>query len=200
MPRRPRQSLRDRRPDAGPAQVGRLGSTQPGQRGAGSDCRARNEDSLPPSVYALCKYSEERLCLMAGAAYQIPSLALRFFNVYGPRQALSNPYTGVLAIFASRLARGGAEPPGSARCPPHSRPCGDRRRTRSLPAAAGSGTRRAGLSLCCPGRSHYKLDGSLRRPRHQRGRNPESAGGPAVAEEPAAARLHVYQQGLWIAP
>jgi dTDP-L-rhamnose 4-epimerase len=55
------------------------------------------------SVYALSKYDQERLCLMIGAAYSIPTVALRFFNVYGPRQALSNPYTGVLAIFASRL-------------------------------------------------------------------------------------------------
>lgn len=55
------------------------------------------------SVYALSKYDQERLCLMVGAAYDIPTVALRFFNVYGPRQALSNPYTGVLAIFASRL-------------------------------------------------------------------------------------------------
>jgi len=55
------------------------------------------------SVYALSKYDQERLCLMLGEAYGIPTLALRFFNVYGTRQALSNPYTGVLAIFASRL-------------------------------------------------------------------------------------------------
>jgi dTDP-L-rhamnose 4-epimerase len=55
------------------------------------------------SVYALSKYSQERLCLMLGRAYGIPVVALRFFNVYGSRQALSNPYTGVLAIFASRL-------------------------------------------------------------------------------------------------
>jgi dTDP-L-rhamnose 4-epimerase len=54
------------------------------------------------SVYALGKYDQERMCLMVGEAYQIPTVALRFFNVYGPRQALSNPYTGVLAIFASR--------------------------------------------------------------------------------------------------
>lgn len=58
------------------------------------------------SVYALTKYDQERLCLMMGQAYGIPSIALRFFNVYGPRQALSNPYTGVLAIFASRLLNG----------------------------------------------------------------------------------------------
>lgn len=55
------------------------------------------------SVYALTKYVQERLCLMIGRAYRIPTIALRFFNVYGPRQSLSNPYTGVLAIFASRF-------------------------------------------------------------------------------------------------
>lgn len=55
------------------------------------------------SVYALSKYDQERLCLMTGKAYNINTTALRFFNVYGTRQALSNPYTGVLAIFASRL-------------------------------------------------------------------------------------------------
>lgn len=63
------------------------------------------EDKKPnlSSVYALSKYDQERLCLMTGKAYNIPTTALRFFNVYGTRQALSNPYTGVLAIFASRL-------------------------------------------------------------------------------------------------
>lgn len=55
------------------------------------------------SVYALTKYDQERLCLLYGDAYGVPTTALRFFNVYGPYQALSNPYTGVLAIFASRL-------------------------------------------------------------------------------------------------
>jgi dTDP-L-rhamnose 4-epimerase len=55
------------------------------------------------SVYALSKYDQEQMCLMVGRAYNIPTTALRFFNVYGTRQALSNPYTGVLAIFASRL-------------------------------------------------------------------------------------------------
>jgi dTDP-L-rhamnose 4-epimerase len=55
------------------------------------------------SVYALTKHDQERMCLLYGAAYDVPAVALRFFNVYGPRQALSNPYTGVLAIFASRL-------------------------------------------------------------------------------------------------
>jgi len=63
------------------------------------------ENKVPSlaSVYALSKYDQERLSLMIGAAYGIPTVALRFFNVFGTRQALSNPYTGVLAIFASRL-------------------------------------------------------------------------------------------------
>jgi dTDP-L-rhamnose 4-epimerase len=55
------------------------------------------------SVYALSKYDQEQMCLMMGCAYGIPTVALRFFNAYGPFQSLSNPYTGVLAIFASRL-------------------------------------------------------------------------------------------------
>jgi dTDP-L-rhamnose 4-epimerase len=55
------------------------------------------------SVYALSKYDQECLCLRVGGAYDIPTVALRFFNVYGPHQALSNPYSGVLAIFAARL-------------------------------------------------------------------------------------------------
>jgi dTDP-L-rhamnose 4-epimerase len=58
------------------------------------------------SVYALTKYDQERLCLIFGQAYRMPVVALRFFNAYGTRQALSNPYTGVLAIFASRLLNG----------------------------------------------------------------------------------------------
>ena len=55
------------------------------------------------SIYALSKFAQERMCLMIGRAYHLPVVALRFFNAYGPRQALSNPYTGVLAIFAARL-------------------------------------------------------------------------------------------------
>lgn len=58
------------------------------------------------SVYALSKYAQERMCLVTGRAYGISTVALRFFNVYGPRQSSSNPYTGVLAIFASRLLNG----------------------------------------------------------------------------------------------
>ena len=69
---------------------------------------ATPESKVPalPSVYALTKYDQERLCLTVGRAYRIPTVALRFFNIYGTRQALSNPYTGVLAIFASRVLNG----------------------------------------------------------------------------------------------
>ena len=61
------------------------------------------------SIYALNKFAQERACLLIGEAYGIDAVALRLFNVFGPGQALSNPYTGVLANFASRLANG--EPP-----------------------------------------------------------------------------------------
>jgi dTDP-L-rhamnose 4-epimerase len=66
------------------------------------------EDKRPAlaSVYALSKYDQERLCLILGRAYGIPTVALRFFNTYGPYQALSNPYTGVLSNFASRVLNG----------------------------------------------------------------------------------------------
>jgi dTDP-L-rhamnose 4-epimerase len=60
----------------------------------------------PLSVYAVGKRDHEELTLAVGRAYGIPATALRFFNVYGPRQALSNPYTGVAAIFSSRLLNG----------------------------------------------------------------------------------------------
>jgi dTDP-L-rhamnose 4-epimerase len=60
------------------------------------------------SIYALSKYAQERMCLMIGKAYGIETVALRLFNVFGSRQALSNPYTGVLAIFAARLLNGRA--------------------------------------------------------------------------------------------
>ena len=60
------------------------------------------------SVYALTKYAQERLTLCVAPTYGMEGVALRLFNVYGPGQALSNPYTGVLAIFASRLINGEA--------------------------------------------------------------------------------------------
>ena len=58
------------------------------------------------SVYALTKYVQECLTLCVAPAYGMEAVALRLFNVYGAGQALSNPYTGVLAIFASRLLNG----------------------------------------------------------------------------------------------
>ena len=58
------------------------------------------------SVYALTKYVQERLTLTLAPAYGMEGVALRLWNVYGPGQALSNPYTGVLAIFAARLHTG----------------------------------------------------------------------------------------------
>lgn len=57
----------------------------------------------PTSVYAVGKQVQEQYSLIIGRAYQIPTVAFRYFNVYGPRQALSNPYTGACAIFSSRL-------------------------------------------------------------------------------------------------
>ncbi len=66
-------------------------------------------ESKPPalaSVYALSKFDQEQLCLILSRAYGIPAVALRFFNTYGPNQALSNPYTGVLSNFASRVLNG----------------------------------------------------------------------------------------------
>ena len=58
------------------------------------------------SIYALNKYVQERTTMIMAGAYGIEGVCLRLFNVYGPGQALSNPYTGVLAIFASRLLNG----------------------------------------------------------------------------------------------
>jgi dTDP-L-rhamnose 4-epimerase len=64
----------------------------------------------PTSVYAISKRDHEELCLAVGWALGIPTIALRYFGVYGPRQALGNPYTGMLAIFSTRLLNG--NPPG----------------------------------------------------------------------------------------
>jgi dTDP-L-rhamnose 4-epimerase len=58
------------------------------------------------SIYALSKKMQEDMVLLFGKTYGIPAVALRYFNIYGPRQALSNPYTGVAAIFAARLMNG----------------------------------------------------------------------------------------------
>ncbi|MBI2546200.1 SDR family NAD(P)-dependent oxidoreductase [Candidatus Woesearchaeota archaeon] len=55
------------------------------------------------SVYALTKYTTEKLALMFGSTLDIPTIAFRYFSVFGPRQSLSNPYTGVCSIFLSRI-------------------------------------------------------------------------------------------------
>jgi dTDP-L-rhamnose 4-epimerase len=89
-----------------------------GSRGDGWDpCDTRGRplspvqtpESKPPnlaSVYAITKYMQERMTLTLAPAYGMEGVALRLWNAYGPGQALSNPYTGVLAIFAARLRNG----------------------------------------------------------------------------------------------
>ncbi|MFD1720831.1 NAD-dependent epimerase/dehydratase family protein [Amnibacterium endophyticum] len=67
---------------------------------------AESKPLFPTSVYAISKMDQELLCLSVGAAYGIDVTAVRYFNAYGPRQALSNPYTGVAAIFSGRLLNG----------------------------------------------------------------------------------------------
>ena len=62
-----------------------------------------SKPAQPTSVYAITKKDQEELCLSVGRAYDIPVVALRYFNIYGSRQALDNPYTGVCAIFSSRI-------------------------------------------------------------------------------------------------
>lgn len=57
----------------------------------------------PTSIYAITKRDHEEMFICVGKSYKIPTVALRYFNIYGPRQALSNPYTGVAAIFSSRI-------------------------------------------------------------------------------------------------
>jgi dTDP-L-rhamnose 4-epimerase len=58
------------------------------------------------SIYAITKSTQEQMVLTVGKAYNVPSVSLRYYNVYGPRQSLSNPYTGVAAIFMSRIKNG----------------------------------------------------------------------------------------------
>ena len=67
----------------------------------------REDDPLRPlSVYGITKRDQEELVLVLGRAYGLETVALRYLNVYGPRQALANPYTGVAAIFAARVLAG----------------------------------------------------------------------------------------------
>ncbi len=73
------------------------------QREVSSKPTAEDKPLFPTSIYATTKRSQEEMCLETGLAYKIPTVALRYFNVYGPRQSLNNPYTGVAAIFLSRV-------------------------------------------------------------------------------------------------
>jgi dTDP-L-rhamnose 4-epimerase len=81
-----------------------------GPEGVVADPVPTNEDKplQATSVYALTKRDQEEYCLLIGGVYGIPTVALRYFNIYGPRQALSNPYTGVAAIFGACLLNGDA--------------------------------------------------------------------------------------------
>lgn len=71
--------------------------------GEGGTQIAEEAPVKPASIYGLTKYDQEQLCLLWGLRNNIPVTALRFFNIYGPNQSLTNSYTGVLANFATRL-------------------------------------------------------------------------------------------------
>jgi dTDP-L-rhamnose 4-epimerase len=78
--------------------------------GAGALPVSTREDAplRPTSVYGITKRDQEELVLVLGRAYGLETVALRYLGVYGPRQALANPYTGVAAIFAARVLNGRA--------------------------------------------------------------------------------------------
>ena len=112
--RRGRLPLRDARPGGaddppgGAAGRARLGAALPA-------CAASTSSSVPTpedkalyrdNIYSMTKYHQEEMVLLIGKTYGIPAVAPRFFNVYGPRQSLSNPYAGVAAIWLSRLLNG----------------------------------------------------------------------------------------------
>jgi dTDP-L-rhamnose 4-epimerase len=91
------------RPDA-QLQAHQWGMRCPGcQAVAVPEPTGEDKPLFPTSVYAISKRDQEELCLSVGRSYHLPTVALRYFNVYGPRQSLSNPYTGVCAIFSSRI-------------------------------------------------------------------------------------------------
>jgi len=80
------------------------------QCGAASNPRPMNEDRplLPLTIYGLTKMDEELETMLVGRFYKIPVVAFRYFSVYGPRQSLTNPYTGVIARFGTRVITGKA--------------------------------------------------------------------------------------------
>jgi dTDP-L-rhamnose 4-epimerase len=91
---RTQQQLKDKRWDPLCPQCGRELAPIPTDESKSLQCS---------SYYALSKKDQEEMTLLFGRTYGLPTVALRFFNIYGTRQSLSNPYTGVAAIFASRL-------------------------------------------------------------------------------------------------
>jgi dTDP-L-rhamnose 4-epimerase len=60
----------------------------------------------PSSVYGISKQTQEQLFMTVAQSLRIPSVALRYQNVYGPGQSLLNPYTGILSIFSTRIRNG----------------------------------------------------------------------------------------------
>ena len=94
---RPTEQLRDRRWEVECPNCGKTLSPAP---------TTEEKPLFPTSVYAVTKQDQEQFCIAVGRSYGIPTVALRYFNVYGTRQALSNPYTGVCAIFSARLLNG----------------------------------------------------------------------------------------------
>jgi dTDP-L-rhamnose 4-epimerase len=73
-----------------------------------AELRATTEDSQihPSSIYGITKQNQEQMILTVGASLGIPAVALRYQNVYGPGQSLTNPYTGILSIFSTRIKNG----------------------------------------------------------------------------------------------
>ncbi|RYU94352.1 NAD-dependent epimerase/dehydratase family protein [Emticicia agri] len=65
-----------------------------------------NDKVNASSIYGLTKYNQEQMFIIMGKALNIPTIALRYQNVYGPGQSLKNPYTGILSIFSTRIKNG----------------------------------------------------------------------------------------------
>lgn len=86
------------------------GRWEPRCPGCGGELKGKatpeDKRQQPNSIYAITKRTQEEMVLNLGRGYGVPAVALRFFNAYGPRQSLSNPYNGVAAIFLSRLKNG----------------------------------------------------------------------------------------------
>ncbi|MCP4360744.1 MAG: SDR family NAD(P)-dependent oxidoreductase [Chloroflexi bacterium] len=98
---RPIDQLRDGRWEVVCPNCGRAVQSQP---------TSEETTAAPYSIYAISKQNQEQVCLLIGETYNIPVVVLRFFNVYGPRQSLSNPYTGVISTFITRMKNDRAIP------------------------------------------------------------------------------------------